>query len=640
MRMRFATLLALVFLFQQCFAQTDAEMDPVTLTASLAPEKVSRTGRNIFVIKGERFNHLPVHSIDELLRYLPGMEVQARGPMGAQSDIVLRGGTFQQVLVILDGVRLNDANTGHFSSYIPIIPSEIDRIEVLKGASSSIYGSEAVGGVVHIITKTFAAKKTDQKKYNVGAQISAGDYNLFNVLAGVSATSNRTTVNTGLLLNNALGPQLRGTRGYFNNHTASLSIGHHFNDKWHAAIRTAYDSRDFAAQNFYTNFVSDTAFEEVQTAWAQLQVSRRTESNTLRMNVGYKMLEDEYRFNSVSVPNNNKSYLLQALVTDEWRWRENLGMTLGTQFISKRIRSNDRGNHDVEQGALFAVMNYSPGKFSLSPALRLDYNERAGWELVPQMNLSYHTGKWQLRASGGKTIRDADFTERFNNYNKIFVASGRIGNPGLSAERSFSYEAGADYFAAGGLRFSGSFFQRFHSRLIDYVPTPYTEMPRKENLSPTGSYALAKNISEVTTTGAELDVQFSRQLGEEQQLWSTVGLVWLNSKSSDAVPSFYISSHARFLANFNLQYSVKRFTLGLNGLYKHRQPQASANPAIVPVSSDYFILNARLEMRLWQNRLAAFVQADNLFNRSYADLLGSRMPGRWFTGGVKISLSK
>jgi vitamin B12 transporter len=638
--MRFATLLALVFTFQQGLAQTDAEMDPVTLTASMAPEKVSRTGRNIFVIKGERFHNLPVHSIDELLRYLPGMEVQARGPMGAQSDIVLRGGTFQQVLVILDGVRLNDANTGHFSSYIPIIPSEIDRIEVLKGASSSIYGSEAVGGVVHIITKTFAAKKTEQKKYNVGAQISAGDYNLFNVLAGVSATSNRTTVNTGLLLNNALGSQLRGTRGYFNNHTASLSIGHHFNDKWHAAIRTAYDSRDFAAQNFYTNFVSDTAFEEVQTAWAQLQVSRRTESNTLRMDVGYKMLEDEYRFNSVSIPNYNKSYLLQALVTDEWRWRENMRLTLGTQFISKRIRSNDRGNHDVEQGALFAVINYSPGKFSLSPALRLDYNERAGWELVPQLNLSYRTGKWQLRASGGKTIRDADFTERFNNYNKTFVASGRIGNPGLSAERSFSYEAGADYFATGSFRFSGSFFQRFHSRLIDYVPTSYMDMPRKENLSPTGSYALAKNISEVTTTGAELDVQFSKQLGEDQQLWSTVGLVWLKSESSDAVPSFYVSSHARFLANFNLQYTVKRITLGLNGLYKNRQPQAAANPAIVPVSSDYFILNAKLEVRLWQNRLAAFVQADNLFNRSYADLLGSRMPGRWFTGGVKISLSK
>jgi vitamin B12 transporter len=100
-----------------------------------------------------------VQSLDELLRYVPGVEVQARGPMGAQSDLVLRGGTFQQVLVVLDGLRLNDPITGHFSSYIPIAPAEIERIEILKGASSALYGSDAVGGVVHIITKTFAAKK-------------------------------------------------------------------------------------------------------------------------------------------------------------------------------------------------------------------------------------------------------------------------------------------------------------------------------------------------------------------------------------------------------------------------------------------------------------------------------------------------
>src|SRR5262245_36532127 len=119
---------------------TAPDLDPVTVTASVAPEKASRTGRNVFVINGDRFANLPVHSVDELLRYLPGIEVQMRGPAGSQSDIVLRGGTFQQVLVIIDGVRVNDANTGHFTSYIPIAPIEIDRIEILKGASSAIYG--------------------------------------------------------------------------------------------------------------------------------------------------------------------------------------------------------------------------------------------------------------------------------------------------------------------------------------------------------------------------------------------------------------------------------------------------------------------------------------------------------------------
>ena len=113
------------------------------------------------------FSKLPVHSIDDLLRYVPGIEIQARGPMGAQSDIVLRGGTFQQVLVIVDGIRINDPLTGHFNSYIPIAPSEIDRIEILKGASSAIYGSDAVGGVIHIITKTFASQSKEKTAFHM-----------------------------------------------------------------------------------------------------------------------------------------------------------------------------------------------------------------------------------------------------------------------------------------------------------------------------------------------------------------------------------------------------------------------------------------------------------------------------------------
>ena len=108
----------------------EISLDPVTVTSSLIEKRASESGRNIAVIKGDYFQNLPVHSIDDLLRYVPGVEMQARGPMGSQSDIVLRGGTYQQVLVILDGLRLNDPNTGHFSSYIPIAPSEIERIEV------------------------------------------------------------------------------------------------------------------------------------------------------------------------------------------------------------------------------------------------------------------------------------------------------------------------------------------------------------------------------------------------------------------------------------------------------------------------------------------------------------------------------
>jgi iron complex outermembrane receptor protein len=310
------------------------------------------------------------------------------------------------------------------------------------------------------------------------------------------------------------------------------------------------------------------------------------------------------------------------------------------QFISKRISSNDRGKHRVDQAAAFAILNQQLStKIFISPAIRAEWNETSGWEFVPQLNFSYRAAQFQLRASGGKTIRDADFTERYNNYNKAFVASGRIGNPDLVAENSWSYEAGVDYFMNKELKLSASFFKRHHSQLIDYVVTPYSQMPRTINLSPTGTYALAKNISKVNTTGVETELQYVKNLEGRRQLWATVGFVWLESKSSEATTSFYINSHARFLTNFNLHYIIKRLSFTINGIYKNRTPQTSS-AAIAKVSSDYFLLNAKIEAMIVEKYLSAFVQADNVFDREYADLLGAQMPGRWLMGGIKISLSK
>lgn len=620
-----------------------SELDPVTITTSINPEKASQTGRDLIVIKGERFANLPVHSVDELLRYLPGVEMQFRGPMGSQSDIVIRGGTFQQVLVIIDGMRLNDPNSGHFASYFPIAPAEIDRIEILKGASSAVYGSEAVGGVVHIITKTFAAKNTSslqKHRLNAIAQVTGGEYDFLNLNVGGFFDDGTTSVAAGLLTNTTSGQAQRGALGFAHNNTASFSVNHHIGERWELKLRTAYDSRKFAAQNFYTTFASDTADEKVTTSWNQLGIVHNGKKDRMSLHLGYKDLDDQYKFNSASIANKSNSKLMQALLTDEWKTSETTTITSGLQFIQKKIASNDRGTHGVAQAAAFAVLNQQLGNnFFINPAIRVEWNERSGWEFIPQANISYRLAKLQLRASAGKTIRDADFTERFNNYNKSFVASGRIGNPDLVAEHSFSYEGGADYFVTNNWKLSGTFFQRYHTDLIDYVTTPYANMPRKVNLSPTGTYALAKNISKVTTTGAEAEIQHSIQLQNRQELWTSIGFTWLHSKSSSATPSFYISSHARFLSTFSLLYTSSRFSASVNGLYKKRDPQTSS-VNIAKVSSDYFVLNAKLQASVVKNLVSVFVEADNLFDKNYADLLGSQMPGRWLMGGIKISLSK
>ena len=638
--MKAGHLLIITFLFPLLLfgQQTEIELDPISVTSTLSATSISKTGRNIVVIKGDKFQTLPVHSIDELLRYLPGVEVQARGPMGVQSDFVIRGGTFQQVLVILDGIRINDPLTGHFNSYIPITPSEIERIEVLKGASSAIYGSEAVGGVIHIITKSFAAKKDVQQK-RLDGKITIGDYGLISGNAGGFYNTGRTSVAGGLMTNIASGPPLRGTKGSFNLHTASISASHYLNDNWKIALRSGIDDRDFSAQNFYTRVLSDTATERVRSFWNTIRTSFQKNKSQLSIDAGFKKVEDNYIFNNSTPANINKSQLWQGLVKYEYSPNNNTTITSGAQVINRILRSNNRGDHEETQLAGFILLNKSfSNAFQLSPAIRLDWNEERGIEIIPQLNLSYFINEFQLRASAGKTIRDADMTERYNNYNRKPVPNGQtVGNPNLEAETSFSYEAGADWFSKKGFKISASYFQRLHDKLIDYVPTAYADMPRKDNLLPAASYAFAKNIAEVTTTGFETDIYFSKPLSTKSLLWANLGLVWMNTESSESEASFYISSHANFLSNFSIHYSLSAFSFSANGIYKARNRQ-EASSINAKVTSDYFVINSKAEYMLIRNKLGIYIQVDNIFNSQYSDLLGAQMPGKWLMFGARIGL--
>ena len=634
-----------VLISQYAVAQ-EISLDPVTVTSSLIEKRASETGRNIAVIKGEYFQNLPVHSIDDLLRYVPGVEIQARGPMGSQSDIVLRGGTFQQVLVVLDGLRLNDPNTGHFNSYIPIAPSEIERIEVLKGASSAIYGSEAVGGVIHVISKAFAAKlksdksddvkSADKTNFNIG--VGAGQYGLKTGNASAFIQRNKLALSAGILTNKADGVQQRGAKGYFNNNTGSISANYAISPNLNIGLRSSYDSRDFAAQNFYTTSKADTANEQVKTSWNQVKANYRKGNSLITFDAGYKFVKDQFLFNSASIRNNSKSQLWQGLFTWQQAFGEKATLVTGLNYQNKSISSNDRGEHSINQLAPFITFSQKIGDYlTVSPSIRFDWRERIGTETVPQVNISYKKGMLQLRGSAGKTIRDADFTERYNNYGKSVVTTGnKIGSPDLKAERSFSYEGGADLFY-NSFKISGTFFQRLQKDLIDYTNTPYAQMPRKDNLVAGATYALAKNITSVTTTGFELDLQYSKAFDEKQKLWVTTGFTRLNSESSDLAPTFYISSHARLLTNFSVLYQYKGLSLSVNGLYKTRATQ-EATALQTAVSKEYFVMNAKAEYAVFRNAAAIFLQADNAFDKKYSDLLGAQMPGRWLMGGIRFSI--
>jgi iron complex outermembrane receptor protein len=203
----------------------------------------------------------------------------------------------------------------------------------------------------------------------------------------------------------------------------------------------------------------------------------------------------------------------------------------------------------------------------------------------------------------------------------------------LEAERSWSYEAGADLYLKNW-KISAAWFYRDQNNVIDYVATPYADMPRKENLVPNGSYALAKNIKAVNTRGLELELSYQQKINEHSQLYVNAAATFLKSSSTDAVPSFYIISHARTLLQQSVVYNFKKLNVAVTSIYKERN-RAQAPGINAFVSPNYWLVNVKTAYQI--NRFNVFVAVNNVGNIRYSDLLGSKMPQSWTTAGVNLN---
>ena len=612
----------------------NTQLSEVVVTASMLPQQEKETGRNIVSIKGSSLQNLPISSIDELLKYLPGIETQQRGPAGTQSNIIIRGGTFQQVLVIIDGIRINDPLTGHFNSYIPLHPEDINRIEIIKGAASAIYGSDAIGGVVNIITNGLQQK--NNHKLSVGSKWGSYNSRSNNVWWGIQKEKWKLSVSSQQ--NKADGENLRGTTGYYNNSFYAANFNYTFTSDWKLHILFANDSRDFNAQNFYTTFKSDTASEIVKSNWTQMGLSKQYTHKIVKFDVAYKNLSDRFRFNPAGSFNENKTSLFVAQGSVQFTRNPNHQIVTGAQWIHKKIRSNDRGNHELAHGAAFLIATHKLHKnIFINESLRIDWDQSYGWIIIPQLNGSWVNGNLTTRASIGKGVRDADFTERYNNYNKSIVTGGSMGNPYLQAEKSWSYELGADYRIGSKFKWGATVFLRDQNNLIDWTPTPYPMMPRQSNLVITGNYSLATNVSSVKTKGIETDLTYNKKWGEDYELNLSTGLVWLSSSSPNKTPSFYISSHARFLWNEQIVFRARQLQLSVNSVYKIRNAQ-TASAINAALSESYFLVNSKFSYLTTKRKGTIFVEVSNLTNTKYSDLLGAIMPGRWICAGFQLNL--
>jgi vitamin B12 transporter len=616
-------------------------LEAVKISSSEYQKKLRESGRNISVITQDDIKRLPVNTIDDLLKFVPGIEVQQRGPQGSQSDFIIRGGTFQQVLVVIDGMRMNEPLTGHFNSYIPVPLDEIERIEVIKGAAVAMFGPDAVGGVISITTKTFSEDFTKKKK-ELALGIQGGEYKLNNGNGHLAIADMKNYFSLNGQYNKARGPQLRGTTQFSDNRISSISLGRLLNNNWKLFLRASFDDRDFNAQNFYTTFLSDTAREKVRSSWQQMSLQHKGKRSTFVLMAGARQLQDIYAFRPAVLPNNNKTSLFNVDVrnTTKFNWQQSK-ITWGSQLFTKYIRSNDRGNHQHLHAGAYVNFQHQPfPRFFISEAIRIDWDQRYKWVMIPQLNMAYVGPRSGLRASIGKGIRDADFTERYNNFNKPLVTGGSIGNPDLQAEKSLNMELGGDLFISEKIQARATWFSRAQDGLIDWVITPYAAMPRKSNLIPAANYALSTNIASVTTRGIELDLDGKHNYKNNMLFYWRTGITILRSRTAnETLPSFYLSSHAKTIWNAGAGISGKKGNVSMTALYKLRNT-LNAQSINATISPEYMLLNFKAEKFLFEKKLSLQFQVNNLLNRSYSDLLGSMMPGRWTQVGIRYSFSR
>jgi len=611
----------------------------VVISSSRVPQTAAGSGRNITTISAQMIEDTPAHTPDEMLRYIPGVEVQSRGAFGTQSDFSLRGSTFSQVLVLVDGMRINDPLTAHFNSNIPVAPDEIQRIEVLHGPAAAQYGADAMGGVINIITHTFGGQ-SNEKKTNARIKGGYGQNDLKMGRGGFYHSTQNYRISGGGMWHQSPGQELANDyNNRFNIANGSVSGGVKLNNNWDLALRTGYDYRDFNAKYFYTASPLDEATETISMWWNQMRLQRSTQNSITTIKGSFKRTKDEFIFNP-QFPGNNHTTSRGALQLYQYRQlSDSWDLTYGAQLDNRMIRSNDRGDHSNWHYAGFAMVQWHPtNPMTLSGSIRMDHDDNYGTELMPQVSFSYQQEQWILRASGGRSVRAPSYTERFisTNLSGPLTEGRNIGNPWLKAECAWSGELGADLFLRKNVRFSATGFVRESTDLIDYALTNTAQIRNDDNLQSGGNYLYARNINNVTTAGVETELSMSKNLGNNWLFNSTMGYTFTDFFGDEDVASKYISNYARHLVNGIVSVSHGPVKGSVSAVWKKRQSTQNANINAFR-SSVYSLWNMKVSYDVSQ-QISVGLQVDNVFDQENQDVLGAKMPGRWAVGTVSWTL--
>lgn len=566
------------------------QRESVVVTGTYQPIPLEEADRNVRVLN-VRDLELVSNTFADLLKLDSSLDLRQRAPNGLQSDLSIRGGGFGQTLVLLDGLRLNDVQSGHHNLDLPVPLEAVSRIEILKGAGSTLYGSDAIGGVVNIITR-------EPEAVEVRLRTAVGNFGVNQQRASVAFGAGR--IRQRLTAARDFSSGFTANRDYRNLSFASQTTAEH--SLGSTSIVLANNDRPFGAQNFYGNFNS---WERTRTWFA---AARQTLGPKTDAAFAYRRHTDLfvlYRDRPAVFTNRHESESLQASL----RRREDVGVNArlhyGLDGYREAVASTNLRNHSRGRGAGFAALDVRALKrFSFSAGLREEFYGSGNHQLSPTVAAGvWLTPALKLRASASRAFRLPTYTDLY------YQDPANLGSPDLRPEKAWSYEAGADWNAGGVFRAGATVFHRREQDVIDYIRRTPNDIWR------------ATNFHKLRFTGVEATVGI--RVSSSQMLELTYTGLRGGREALDGILSKYVFNYPIHTGIASWQGSLRGF---IGRVRAGAVERLGRDPYAVV---DLYAASSR-------GRIHPFVQLTNFSNTSYQEIPGVAMPGRAVVAGLEL----
>ena len=614
-------------------------LEEVTISAYRLNGSQPDASHALKIMTAREIAALPAHDIAGLLEYVPDLDVRQRGPLGVQSDISLRGGTFDQYALLINGINFNDPQTGHFQLDVPLPTSMIRRIELLSGADVRSLGSNALTGTINIVTGS-----PDSPRLHAG--IMAGQHGYLET--GIDGGSRQGA------FWEQVGLSYSKSNGYISNTDfKNLNLflqGGYKKERLEISLMAGGLKKAFGANSFYT-VKYPNQFERTGTGFTALQAELKGHLN-ISESVYYRIHSDEFTLFRTNAPAWYKSpnyHLTQfyGSKTDfsfasaigstaislearrEWIWSTVLGEVTGQTVPvggSTGINYDHTGTRN--HYSLSAGQQYTAGRFSLSGGLVLHrVTAKRNWfQAYPGIDIGFRPIQpVRTYLSFNRAFRLPTFTELY------YQSPVNRGNPELLPETAWHGEAGGE-FRTVGLFVRASLFCRYATQSIDWVRSAEETVWHTENLG------------RIVTTGMETSLAYSPVnpgLAKIVDRFELGFRRYFQHHETSGWYSQYILDYLKWKATFGVNIKAgKSFVAALRVIWQERNgTYTDFDDQQKPFEVDYKPF-ALADMKISYNlKWVTFIaECNNIFNVRYFDIGNVPQPGTWFKAGAEINL--